>query len=289
MEPDWVFAYNDLKGDIVELDNLLEQLATLYNRHLLPSFGEKDTSQLEHEIGILSLRLTELLQSVELKVRNIYKGNDARVQKEASPGDETMSRDVEGVIRRNLQKRFATPLQQLSMSFRKRQKAYLDKLKDLRQQDDGSSSSTNNITTTTSASATSATTAHANEERRERERRNESFGNVAFSETQMLAVQDAAVVTEERKRELENVSRNINDLATLVKDLASLVVDQGTVLDRVDYNIEEVKTTTFAATRELRIADRYQRKRHALCCIIILAIGCAINAIILIHKWTSKS
>lgn len=264
MEPDWLFAFNDLKGDMTELDKMLEQLAALYAQHLLPSFGHQDTTQLEYDIRIRSHRLTDLLHSVEHKVRSIAKNQSSDA--------------AEKTIRQNLQKRFATPLQILSMSFRKRQKNYLEKLRQMRESygdaDDG-------LVSVPLHEHNSETTSETTPEALAAER------PTSFTDMQLQSVQNSSALAEERKRELSRVATNINDLATLVKDIAALVVDQGTVLDRVDYNLEDVRETTSAATRQLQIADRYQSKRHALCCIIILATACGIMTLILIYKWTS--
>lgn len=260
MEPDWVFVYNELAGDLTELEKLLGDLSGLYSKHLLPSFGETDTTQLEHDIRVRSHRLTDLLHKVEQKVRNVSR----RPSKTMSEEDK-----VEMVIRRNVQKRFATPLQDLSLSFRKKQKDYLAKLKDQRESymgpDKPGFGSLIDVT----------------------DEPNPDSHDGGFSETQLLTVENASALAEERSRELTRVTENVNDLATLVKDIASLVVDQGTVLDRVDYNLEDVKLKTLGAVRELHILNRYQRKRHALCCIIFLSIACGVMFIILVMKWTS--
>lgn len=49
--------------------------------------------------------------------------------------------------------------------------------------------------------------------------------------------EDTSVFT--RSGEVQNLAKSITELAVLFKDLSALVVEQGTVLDRIDYNILE--------------------------------------------------
>ena len=44
-----------------------------------------------------------------------------------------------------------------------------------------------------------------------------------------------------RSKEITNIAKSISDLAVLFKDLSVLVVEQGTILDRIDYNVNEAK------------------------------------------------
>ena len=43
----------------------------------------------------------------------------------------------------------------------------------------------------------------------------------------------------------------------MFKDLSSLVIDQGTLLDRVDWNVEQMGTDVKAAVEELKVATTY--------------------------------
>lgn len=66
---------------------------------------------------------------------------------------------------------------------------------------------------------------------------------------------------DERNREIERIAASIQDIATVMKDMSQLVVEQGTILDRIDYNIEESQYRTGEAKKELAQAEQYQRRR----------------------------
>ena len=59
-----------------------------------------------------------------------------------------------------------------------------------------------------------------------------------------------------RDRELTEIAKSIASLAELFKDLSALVIDQGTLLDSVEYNIEQTAVQMSEAVRELDVATR---------------------------------
>lgn len=48
------------------------------------------------------------------------------------------------------------------------------------------------------------------------------------------------------------VVESVNDLAQIMKDLSALVIDQGTIVDRIDYNIQNVATTVEDGLKQLQ-------------------------------------
>ena len=65
-----------------------------------------------------------------------------------------------------------------------------------------------------------------------------------FTDAQM----DIVVIQEDERRrksqEIQEIVKSIQDLAEIMEDLRVLVLDQGTILDRIDFNLEQVEELT---------------------------------------------
>lgn len=57
----------------------------------------------------------------------------------------------------------------------------------------------------------------------------------------------------------------------LKQDLATMVQEQGTILDRIDYNIEQTQIQVQEGYKQLKKTDSYQRANKKLYCIVVLA------------------
>lgn len=71
----------------------------------------------------------------------------------------------------------------------------------------------------------------------------------------------------------------INDLAVLFKDLSVLVVEQGSILDRIDYNVEcahkDVVQANVHLEKTVKIEKSF-RSKGALGCLIVSILLCLI-------------
>lgn len=103
---------------------------------------------------------------------------------------------------------------------------------------------------------------------------------------------DAAIL--QREREINDIATGIIELADIFKELQSMVIDQGTMLDRIDYNVEKMAENVKGADKELIVvgavvfiedlaklildiqATGYQRKttkRKILLFLLLLVVG----------------
>ncbi|KAA0048049.1 syntaxin-43 [Cucumis melo var. makuwa] len=70
------------------------------------------------------------------------------------------------------------------------------------------------------------------------------------------------------------VVESVNELAQIMKDLSVLVIDQGTIIDRIDYNIQNVATTVEEGLKQLQKAERTQKQGGMVMCASVLIIMC---------------
>ncbi|KAE8697932.1 Syntaxin-42 [Hibiscus syriacus] len=99
-----------------------------------------------------------------------------------------------------------------------------------------------------------------------------------FNKHQMSKLKQSEFSTEEREREITQVVQSVNELAQMMKDLSALVIDQGTIVDRIDYNIQNVATSVEEGFKQL------QKKGGMLKCATVLVILCFIMIVLLILK-----
>lgn len=67
--------------------------------------------------------------------------------------------------------------------------------------------------------------------------------------------------------EITNIVKSINDLASIFKDLSSMVVEQGSILDRIDFNIEAAKEDTKQAVVHIQKTYEAEKSKRAGQCI----------------------
>lgn len=86
----------------------------------------------------------------------------------------------------------------------------------------------------------------------------ESDADRSFSQTMLQQTSqrqtgqnDAAIA--QREREINDIAKGIIELSDIFRELQSMIIDQGTMLDRIDYNVERMGTEVKAADKELKV------------------------------------
>lgn len=86
----------------------------------------------------------------------------------------------------------------------------------------------------------------------------ESDADKTFSQTtlmqtsQRMTGQNDAVIAQ-REREINDIAKGIIELSDIFRDLQTMIIDQGTMLDRIDYNVERMGTDVKSAEKELQV------------------------------------
>ncbi|XP_015874925.2 tlg2p-like protein a isoform X1 [Ziziphus jujuba] len=245
LPPAWVDVSEEIAANVQRARTKMAELTKAHAKALMPSFGDGKEDQ-------------RLIEGLTLEITNLIRKSEKQLQKLSAGGPSEDSN-----IRKNVQRSLATDLQNLSMELRKKQSTYL---KRLRQQKDGQD----------------GVDLEMNGSRSRME--DDDLDNMVFNEHQMAKLKKSEAFTVEREREIQQVVESVNELAQIMKDLSVLVIDQGTIVDRIDYNIQNVASTVEEGLKQLQKAERTQKKGGMVKCATVLIIMCFIMLVLLILK-----
>lgn len=88
-----------------------------------------------------------------------------------------------------------------------------------------------------------------------------------------------------RKKEINNLVNNINELSQIMTDFQGLVFMQGTILDRIDNNIETVLDNTIKGYEDIKKADQNLKSNCVKNSIMILIIVIGIELCLIFFKY----
>lgn len=95
-------------------------------------------------------------------------------------------------------------------------------------------------------------------------------------------------IVDQRNAEIVKIAKSIEELAQIFRELAVLVIDQGTILDRIDYNMENAVQQTKEGMEHLTKAEEHQKNSLGPKCIVLLVILIAIMIGVLAWKHQKK-
>ncbi|KUI71167.1 t-SNARE affecting a late Golgi compartment protein 2 [Cytospora mali] len=266
LPPRWADITDEVTDLLADVARKSQKLERLHQKHVLPGFDDEGAKKAEErEIERLTQDITKGFHDCHRCIQRI----EQMVRESQDAG--TMTR-AEEVMAKNIQISLAGRVQEASAGFRKKQSAYLKKLRGLSNPSGLLSPGPERSSTPFGSAASNYIDPSILDSETDK-----SFSQSTLQSSmqqKQLHSNDAAIV--QREREIEDIAQGIIDLSDLFRDLQNIVIDQGTMLDRIDYNVERMAIDVKAADKELNVASGYQKrttKRKIILLLILIIVG----------------
>jgi syntaxin 16 len=171
---------------------------------------------------------------------------------------QNIDNDTDNIIKINMQHTIIKKITDFTKKFKINQELYKKKYKELVGEDDP--------------------TYEINESLRKDNNDSNNFENFLMTENINQNLQN-------RDNELNQLLNSVNDLSQIFKDMQSLVMEQGSILDRIDYNIDLAATNVTTGKKSLVKANEYHKNNCFRNVIIVLIVCIFIEALLLIFKF----
>ena len=244
------------------LEDLLENfssLKSLQNERIKPKFSDEqnENKRIDNEIKAL---IKEMMKKIK------FCEGLTKMEKNKNY-DES---DIENKIRTNVKMYLVSKIQNFSNEFRKNEQQFLKYLKEMGGDQEYLENDNNNENNNLNDSFDSSGSDD------EKENLNKNF----------LLTHDDDFELQIRKRDedINILANSINELSGIFKDLQNVVQEQGTILDRIDYNIEVSYENSHKGLRLLKKAQEHQNESCFRNVILALFLIIFIETLLIIIK-----
>lgn len=255
LPPEWVDGVEEVQFEMSKIKQKMKELATLHDRHLnRPTLD--DSIQEEHTIEIMTQEITQMFTRCQRLVQQI--------NSRSFHGTEQEKR-----LSTNIVSSLVRSLQEMSTNFRKSQSVYLKKIKSREER-----------SREFFDSSIGPDSALMQESDPFTEHYDKGLEMESFSKAQVQMVEENTTAVRHREKEITQIVKSIHDLNDIFRDLSQMVVDQGTILDRIDYNVEHASVQVEKGLQQLQKAEKYQKKNRKM--LIIIVLTCLIVILIFV-------
>ena len=228
-----------------ELKNDFDLLKNKYEERLKTKVYESENKQIDKEIEKIINLMTQKVRICETNIKEISSIPNALMSK------------TEQTIKDNIILNLSNKIQEFSYEFRKNQKEFIEKLQKM-----GNKLSVIDDEDTTLKDF-------------DKKYSDKFFYTKMENNSQLSA----------RNKSIDSLLESINELSKIFKDLQTVVQEQGTILDRIDYNIEIAEENTKSAVGHLNEADKLQKQSCFRNVTLIVMFVIFVEAILLINKY----
>lgn len=250
LPPQWVDDVDGINELLSDITRMMGILGSMHASRVGTVFG-RDLDDMEKKIERMTNDITDKFRQSERLLQRVGIATKRSGGQEATVGA-------------NVQRSLAKKLQELSVEFRQKQRKYLT---DVQSQKNGG------LAETESKFGIDL---------------NETENDYGFNQQQMAVVDDLQEAVQSRDHEIAQIAKSIEELGSIFKELAVLVIDQGTILDRIDYNMEAVVEHTKTGIKQLEKAEKHQKNARPMKCIMCLMLTITVLVILLLLKYRAR-
>ncbi|WKX98981.1 hypothetical protein Q1695_014110 [Nippostrongylus brasiliensis] len=252
-QPIWIHTCDEVEYEFGRVRSRVEELASAQQKHISrPNFGDEAFEAEEKRMESMTEQITSMLAHCQ-RLINMISTQSSRYENNS-----------ERKLRENTVSALIFTLSQLTNEFRTRQSKYLKDIKNR-------ASNVDNFLITTGQSDD----LHWGELVDVTPSREYTMDQI-----QQMMINEQAV--KEREKEVLVVNSSIRELNSLFKDLSTMVVDQGTILDRIDYNVEQASIRVSRAVDSVKKAEKHQRDDKKMHCIFCQTVAIIIILLLII-------
>ena len=221
-------------------------------------FNEDEAQNLSKNVRKISSQLRQQLKQVEKKIR-LY------INDELSDADN----DLQFQIKDNMSQNILTELNTFSKKFKLNQELYSQKYKEFAiEEDNNNALELYDISTNNSDLNDNINNANNNDP-------GENF----------LMTEEPDQLLQKRDSELNEIVRGVTNLQELFKDLHVIVIEQGSILDRIDYNIDIGFYNVSKGKKKIISANEHHKSSCFRNIILFLLICIFVESILILFKF----
>jgi len=220
-------------------------------QRLIPKFDDQENKKLNKIIKEISTEMTKELKESQDILKEII--NDKNEEDDEINLDEINNKQ----IKQNMKQNIINKLSEFTKKFKLNQELYNNKFQDLVIDEEMANKSFSI-------------------------RKDDIKDNKGTND--FLSTQENNIQLRQRDEDLTNLLKSVNELASIFKDMQTLVMEQGTILDRIDYNIDIASNNINKGKKNIKKAEKHLKNNCFRNVIIILIVIIFIEALLLIFK-----
>eukprot|EP00347_Sterkiella_histriomuscorum_P011464 403372354 len=238
LPPLWVDTQEIIEDKIAEAEKQFEKLKQLRALRFKPKFDENQNSNLDQQIDVLVTNLTETIKTSERALKQMM--------------SESSNANSDNQIRKNIQQTYLLKLKEIAKQLRQIERENLMRIKDLYGEE-------GEIILNQLQKGEQDFFAEL-DIKQSKEQKNRD----------LIQLEHFGEMSEQRSEQITKLVNQINELAVVFKELSTLVVEQGSILDRIDFNIEQAHVNINKGNVELKKTLKREQSWRAKGCMSCL-------------------